>query len=104
MAELFRENNVEYENVNYFIEPLDEERLRALLAKMDAAPFAVLRTKEPIFKELSLSEKTPDEEIVRAIVAHPQLLERPIVEAGERAVLARPVERALELIRANENE
>jgi arsenate reductase (glutaredoxin) len=99
---LFRENNVEYENVNYFIEPLTEEKLRGLLRKANLSPFEVLRKKEPIFKELNLSPETPQDEIIKLIVENPGLLQRPIVEFGERAVLARPIEKVIELINSAE--
>jgi arsenate reductase len=95
---LFRENNIDYDRVNYFIEPLGAEKLRELLQKAGSRPFDVVRRGEAVYKELNLSKETPDGEIIRALVRHPSLLQRPIVEAGERAVLARPVERALELI------
>jgi len=96
---LFRENDVDYEKVNYYIEELSEEKLRDLLRKMNLSPFDVLRKKEPIFKELNISEKTSPDEIVKLIIEHPTLLQRPIVEVGEKAVLARPIEKALELIK-----
>lgn len=102
LAELLRENGIEYERVNYFIDALDEKSLRALLKKADLKPFDVLRRKEPLAKELNLTEQTAPDEIVRAIVENPSLLQRPIVEIGSRAVLARPVERALELIKSAE--
>lgn len=97
---MFRENNVEYENVNYFIDELSEEKLRDLLRKAGLSPFEVLRRKETAFKELNLSPETPPDEIIKAIVENPSLLQRPIVEVGEKAVLARPVEKALELIKS----
>lgn len=100
LSELFRANGVEYERVNYFIDALTEKDLRALLKKANLAPFDVLRAKEPLAKELNLTAETAPDEIVKAIVENPSLLERPIVEVGSRAVLARPVERALELIKA----
>jgi arsenate reductase len=96
---LFRENNIGYDRVNYFVEPLGEAKLRELLKKADLKPFDVLRKGEAVFKELKLSKDTPDDEIIRAVVENPSLLQRPIVEVGERAVLARPVEKALELIK-----
>jgi arsenate reductase len=96
---LFRENNIGYDRVNYFIEPLGEAKLRELLKKADLKPFDVLRKGEAVFKDLKLSKDTPDDEIIRAVVENPSLLQRPIVEVGERAVLARPVEKALELIK-----
>ena len=97
--QLFRENDVDYEKVNYYIDELSEEKLRDLLRKMNLSPFEVLRKKEPVFKELNISEKTSPDEIVRLIIEHPNLLQRPIVEVGEKAVLARPIEKALELIK-----
>ncbi|HEY0459317.1 MAG TPA: ArsC/Spx/MgsR family protein [Pyrinomonadaceae bacterium] len=98
LATLFRENNIDYDRVNYFIEPLGEAKLRELLKKADLKPFDILRKGEAAFKESNFSKETPDDEIIRAIVENPNLLQRPIVEVGERAVLARPVENALELI------
>ena len=96
---MFRENNIDFERVNYFNEPLTEAKLRDLLKKTSLKPFEVLRKGEAAFKELNLSKDTPDEEIIKAIIENPSLLQRPIVEVGERAVLARPVEKALELIK-----
>jgi len=97
---LFRENNVEYERVNYFNEPLTEENLREILRKASLSPFEILRTKEPLCKELNIYEATPPDEIIKLIIENPSLLQRPIVEVGDKAVLARPIEKALELIKS----
>jgi arsenate reductase (glutaredoxin) len=48
---------------------------------------------------LGLSPDTPEPKILAAIVANPGLLNRPIVEVGDRAVIARPAEKALDLIK-----
>ena len=96
---MFRENNIDYEQINYFIEPISEEKLCELLKKADLSPIDVVRKKDPIFKELNITEETAPDEIIKLIVENPNLLQRPIVEVGEKAVLARPVERALELIK-----
>lgn len=96
---MFRENDINYEKVNYFIDELSEEKLRDLLRKMNLSPFDVLRKKEPVYKELNISENTSPDEIIKLIVRNPNLLQRPIVEVGEKAVLARPIEKALELIK-----
>jgi arsenate reductase len=96
---LFRENNIDFEKVNYFIEPLGEEKLRDLLNKTGLKPYEVLRKNEAAYKDLKLSKDTPDDDIIRAIARNPSLLQRPIVEVGDRAVVARPAERALELIK-----
>lgn len=98
LAELLKENGIGYEKVNYYIDPLTEEKLRLLLRKANLSPFEVLRRKEPVFKELNITEDMLPDEIIKLIIENPNLLQRPIVEVGSRAVLARPVEKALELI------
>jgi len=81
--------------VNYFIDPLPEARLRELLKKAGLRPRDVVRIKEPGASEVPLDD---DEATLEALVQHPELLQRPIVERGDRAVLARPVENVLELL------
>ncbi len=85
--------------MNYYIDPLSEGKLKALIKKTGLRPFDVVRKKEAEFKELGLSEATPDAELIKAMVEHPNLLQRPIVEVGDKAVLARPAAKALDLIR-----
>ena len=99
MGQLFREQNIDNERVNYFNQPFTVEKLTALISKTGLKPFEFLRKGEAIFKELHLSKETPDVEIIKALVEHPNLLQRPIVEVGEKAVLARPIEKALELLK-----
>lgn len=98
LANLLKENGIGYEKVNYFIEPLTEGKLRELLLKANLSPFDVLRKKEPLVKELNIGDETAPDEVIKLIVENPSILQRPIVEVGDKAVLARPVEKALELI------
>lgn len=65
--------------------------------------FEVLRKGEAVFKELGITKETPPDEIIQHIVENPSLLQRPIVEIGNRAVIARPVAKALELIKPEES-
>ncbi|MBK8148488.1 MAG: arsenate reductase [Acidobacteria bacterium] len=95
---MFRENNIDFERVNYFVDPLTEDQLRSLLKKAGLAPFAALRKGEAAFKDLGLTKETPEAEIIAAMVKFPGLLQRPIVEVGDKAVMARPIEKALQLI------
>jgi len=97
---LFRENNIDYEQVNYFIEPLSEEKLRDLLKKAHLSRFDVVRKNETVYKELKVSEVTDSDKLIKIIIENPSLLQRPIVEVGDLAVWARPVEKALDLIKS----
>ena len=95
---MFRENNIDFEKVDYFIAPLSKEKLIELLQKANLSPFDVLRKNEPAYKELNIAQIKDENKLIALIVENPGLLQRPIVEVGDRAVLARPVENALELI------
>lgn len=96
---LLTERGVEFESIDYHDTGIEERELRALLGKMDCGPREVLRTREPLVKELGLDGPgVSDEQLIAHMTAHPQLLQRPIVVRGDRALLARPVERALELL------
>ncbi len=95
---MFRENNINFEKVNYFVDELTKEKLRELLKKANLAPFEVLRKGEAAYKELNLSAETSPDEIIKAIIENPNLLQRPIVEVGEKAMLARPIEKVRELL------
>jgi arsenate reductase len=99
LNKLFEENGIDYKKVNYFIEPLTEEKLRELLGKANLSPLEVLRKNELVYKELDLNKETSPDKLIKLIVENPSLLQRPIVEVGERAVLARPIEKALEVIK-----
>ena len=67
--------------------------------KMGLSPYEVLRKGEQQAKDLGLSAESPPGDIIKYIVQHPALLQRPIVEVGDRAILARPAEKALDLVK-----
>lgn len=78
---------------------MSEKKLRDLIRKMGIKPRALLRTSESIYRELELGKKeVSDDEIISLMVAHPDLIQRPIVERGNRAVLGRPVENVKSLL------
>ncbi|MDQ3936889.1 MAG: arsenate reductase [Actinomycetota bacterium] len=99
LAALLTERGIDFERVNYHVEPLPEEKLRELIRKTGVPARDLLRRKEPAYRELGLGgREAGDDEVVALMAEHPELLERPVVERGERAVLARPPERVLELL------
>lgn len=96
---LLRESGVDFDKVNYYLEPIGEAKLRELIAKMGIAPRELMRTGEAVYKELGLGRReVSDDELVRLMAEHPDLIQRPIVERGERAVLGRPTERIKDLL------
>jgi arsenate reductase len=81
------------------MEPLDEKKLRELLKKMKLAPRDILRTSEAAYRELGLGKNDfSDDQLIALMVKHPDLIQRPIVERGARAVLGRPVENVKALL------
>lgn len=96
---ILRESGAEYEKINYYTEPISESKLRELLKKMQLTPRELMRTTEPIYKEMNLANSQhSDHELIRLMSQHPDLIQRPIVERGSRAVLGRPTENIRELL------
>jgi arsenate reductase len=97
LATLLTERGIDFDRVDYHLDPLPEEKIRDLLRKAGAEPRDVLRKKEagPLGIDL---DGVSDDELIALMAEHPQLLQRPVVERGERAVLARPPERVLEIL------
>ena len=94
-----KESGVDFDAVNYYVDPIPKKKLIELLRKMKMSARDLLRTKEPIYKTLRLSERDlSDDEIVELMVRNPDLIQRPIVEKGARAILARPAERVKEIL------
>ena len=99
MDRLLRESGIDFEKVNYYIAPLTEKKLRELLVKMNLPARALLRTSEPIYRELGLGKgEVTEDQIISLMIEHPDLIQRPIVERGSRAVLGRPTENVKELL------
>lgn len=99
MDRFLRESGVDFSKVNCYIEPLSKKKLKELIGKMNLKPRALLRTSEPIYRELGLAKgEFTDDQIVSLMAEHPDLIQRPIVERGKRAVLGRPTENVKELL------
>ena len=99
LNKLFEEKGIDWKKVNYFIEPFTENKLSGLLKKTGMKPFDVLRRAEPDFKLAGIDKDSSDKEVIAAMVKFPAIIQRPIVEVGDKAVLARPIEKALDVIR-----
>lgn len=99
MDKLLRASGTPFEKVNYYREPLTEKKLAGLIRKMKIKPRDLLRSSEQIYKDLQLrTADLSDAEIIAIMIKHPDLIQRPIVERGDRAVLGRPVENVKALL------
>lgn len=85
--------------VRYLERPLNAAQIKALLGKLGISARQLLRTGEEEYKTLNLADASlSEQQLIDAIAAHPKLLERPILEVGDRAVIGRPPENVLELL------
>ncbi len=78
--------------INYMKEPFTVPSLTELLKKLAIKPIELVRKNEKEWKELYKGKNLTDEEIIKAMVAHPKLIQRPIVVNGDKAVVCRPLE------------
>lgn len=85
--------------IEYLKVPLDRGALLALFERMGVSPRSVLRTQEAAYAECGLDDLSlSDEAIVEAMIAHPILIQRPIVSTPKGARLCRPPETVLDLL------
>jgi arsenate reductase (glutaredoxin) len=97
---LLDEKGIPYRFRDYVKDPLSEAEIRDVLKLLGLRPRDVLRTKDPAVQELGLTGDEPDARLIAAMAEHPTLLQRPIGVVGTRAVVGRPPERLLELVKA----
>ena len=97
--DLLRERGVEFDVVEYLKAPLDRATFERLLALLPDPPAELVR-KDKRFKELGLDPAAyvTREQVVAVLLKHPELMQRPIVVHGKRAVIARPSEKVVELL------
>lgn len=86
------------EVIDYIKNPLTKAKLSALITKMGISPQDLVRTREPIWVEHYKGKDLSNAEIVEILAANPRLIERPIVETPDAAVICRPPELVLELM------
>ena len=98
VSKILIDKGVDFDKVNYYIEPFSKSKLKSLLKKMNIKPEELLRKNELAYRELDIkNKKYSGEEILNLMINNPDLVQRPIVEMGDKAVLARPPEKINEL-------
>ena len=97
--QILKEHDCEVEVILYLETAIDESVLVDILMKMSLSPRDLLRKGEQEFKDNNLKNSNySDQEIIKFMIQHPKLIERPIVVKGDKAILGRPPENVLELI------
>ena len=96
--QLLEELNEPFTVIKYLDTPLTKEELSEIIKKLGIKPIELVRTKEDIWKEKYVDKKLTPAQVIAALVKYPQLIERPIVINGDKAVIARPAEKIKEIL------
>lgn len=97
--ELLQENNISPEIILYLEQPPTKAELKSLLGKLGIGARELIRTSEDAYKARGLADPAlGDDQLIDAMLADPRLIQRPIVVAGDRAVLGRPPENVLDIL------
>jgi len=96
---ILKDRGADFEAINYYEKPLSVADLRKLIDKLGIAPRDLLRTGEQVYRDLKLAKvELSDEELIQLMVDNPDLIQRPIVVRGNKAVLGRPPENVDDLL------
>jgi arsenate reductase len=96
---LLEEKGINANIVKYLEISPSKEQLKDVLKKLNMKASELLRTGEDIYKELNLKNVIDEEQLIEIMVEHPILIERPIIIKGDKAVIARPIEKLEELLK-----
>ena len=96
---ILKDRGVDFDSINYYESPLSSDELRKLIDKLGIEPRDLLRKDEKIYRDLDLARRQiPDDELISIMVEKPDLIQRPIVVKGDKAVLGRPPETVEDLL------
>ena len=98
--EILKDKGVDAEVVKYLDSPPDRATLERILDAIPDKPAALVRTDDKKFKDLRLraDDYTSRDAVIALLLEHPALMERPVVFVGDKAVIARPPEKVLDLL------
>ena len=98
--EILEQRGISHDVVRYLDTPPDRATIERILDAIPDDPRSLVRTDDDKFKKLGIpkSDVTTREQVVQLLLAHPEVMQRPVVFVGDRAVIARPSEKMLELL------
>jgi len=97
-VELLEKSGKEYEIVKYLENTPTTGELKDIISLLGISPIELVRKNETIWKENFKGKELTDEEVIKAMIENPKLIERPIVINGNKAVIGRPTESILDII------
>lgn len=86
------------EVVKYLEDLINEDELKAIISKLEIKPIDLIRKNEAIWKSDYKGKELTDQQIIKAMIEHPKLIERPIIVNNDKAVIGRPKELILDII------
>ena len=95
---ILENEKVNFQVIKYMDQLLGIEELKEIIRLLKIQPLELVRINESIWKENFKSLELSDVDIIAAMAKHPQLIERPIVINGTKAVIGRPPQRILEIL------
>nr|WP_321245505.1 arsenate reductase (glutaredoxin) [uncultured Psychroserpens sp.] len=95
---LLENSGKDFEVIKYLDEPISEDTLKNIISLLDIKPIELVRKNEAIWKSDFKGKTLSDNQIIKAMVMHPKLIERPIVINGKKAAIGRPSQNILDII------
>ena len=86
------EKGLDFESIDYTKQQLSGDELKGLLQMAGLRPQDAIRTNEEAHRQVVAGRNLSDEQLIQLMVKHPELIQRPIVVRGDKAVLARPLD------------
>lgn len=96
---ILEDKGVKTEIIEYLKTPPTEKELKDLLKKLKLKPTDIIRKKEPLFEKKFKNKKFSDTEWIKVLCKNPILIERPIAIEGNKAIIGRPPERVIDLLK-----
>lgn len=96
--DLLEQNDCEIEVVEYMKDTPTKKQIKEILAKLGLKAIDIVRKKEPLFLKKFKDKKFTNEEWVQILIEHPELIERPIIIDGYKAIIGRPPELVIDLL------
>lgn len=97
--EILKTKNIEFEIIEYLKDNLTRNQLKDLIKKLGIEPINLVRKNEQIWKENFKNKKLTSDEIIQILSDNPKLIERPIVELNDKAIIGRPPENVINLLK-----